>query len=390
MDHTDTEGLPQVKTGETTQEDQQQRTKELVDKIVVKDNLPVTCRPVSSELNTTFDVTSDVPENNIYYRIALKAPHGTDFQCFHFSSGMSEKMAEEDKNNNDINRWLNSLFLEKYEHWILYNDEPPHNETEEDDTKSTPFTPSSSHAHAKGVLAWNRDHICWLIHSTPKFPRKWNGGKFEPLAHAECVYGQSYFFIEKISITLLQGILRQLQIMNPWIYETNYLLLTQKKKLHVHLPLVEQIHLGGGLYHISKSGKWNQDIYGYLHSTFKGQWKCETWVRGHHCGQSPYMCDIKRVKWLKEIRTVTRLSRTEVVTTKNVVIKSHAMIHSRTSSVNITYESSQDHSKYAVNDLGYVFFGDNNRMTSQFHRGGGGVVFLNPHLNGYLESILHM
>ena len=33
-----------------------------------------------------------------------------------------------------------------------------------------------------------------------------------------------------------------------------------------------------------------------------------------------------------------------------------------------------DHSKYCYSDNGWILIGDMNRMTSQFHKGGGGIV----------------
>ena len=58
--------------------------------------------------------------------------------------------------------------------WVLYNDQLYK------DAADPPSAPAktrekdefSSAAHSKGVVAWNNDHICWLIHSVPCWPEK--------------------------------------------------------------------------------------------------------------------------------------------------------------------------------------------------------------------------
>jgi hypothetical protein len=293
---------------------------------------------------------------NLYglqYQLALKIPHGTRFQRFR---GQDQKVKFED----DVNKWLSSLFQDKYTYWILYNDEPP---TEEDLSErgtpqsypQSPKSPShSSYGHSKGVLAWNENKVSWLIHSAPKFPIRFNNGNLEPLQHTETMYGQSFLFLDSISLDILPAILLQMQIIHPCVYETTYHW-NQEKLI---LPAIQQIHLGGGFYHIAKSKVWNQDLYEYLQHTFKGRWKCETWVKDY-CIQGLSLADSKSVEW-KLMESNDR----------------------------VVYKSIQDHSKYAVNDIHHVFVGDINRMTSHYRRGGGGVVFVDAFINRTIYSAL--
>ena len=98
------------------------------------------------------------PCQDVKCQVALKAPHGTRFQYF---PGQEKQVRLEA----DINLWLRTLFHSnnpKFDSYILYNDEPP---------SSFPVSNSSHHGHSKGVLAWNKLTISWLLHSAPKFPR---------------------------------------------------------------------------------------------------------------------------------------------------------------------------------------------------------------------------
>ena len=123
--------------------------------------------------------------------------------------------------------------------------------------------------------------------------------------------------------------------MNPFIYLYNYDL------THITTDLeINEIVLNNNIHHIAKSRKWKNDIYKYIYEKYKGNWRCETWIRGDECKNDKNISDIKIIEWDE----------------------------------NYKYKSSQDHSKYACNKNGYTFIGDINRMTSQFHRGGGGIV----------------
>jgi hypothetical protein len=53
---------------------------------------------------------------------------------------------------------------------------------------------------------------------------------------------------------------------------------------------------------------------------------------------------------------------------------------------NITYKHTQDHSKYACNDE-YVIIGDLNRMTTQFERGGGGILIKDKKLATQINKL---
>ena len=73
---------------------------------------------------------------------------------------------------------------------------------------------------------------------------------------------------------------------------------------------------------------------------------------------------------------------------KHTTTKKSSRVTSETNQEDIFFKSSQDHSKYAVNDIHHVFIGDINRMVPQYHRGGGGIVFVDSFMNQTIQSML--
>jgi hypothetical protein len=175
--------------------------------------------------------------------------------------------------------------------------------------------------------------------------------------HSEQIYGQSFIFVSGIPLSQLPSILQQLAIMHPFIdtetsnYELPVLTKDESNALQIsYLHLSEEPYIS----HISKSPKNHIDIFSNeIQPKYKGTWNCETWIRGHHC---------EPCENVKDNKTITYLD-------------TH-------------YSSSQDHSKYACNNDQYIYIGDLNRMTSQFHRGGGGFILKDAKLAGYLYWIM--
>lgn len=258
------------------------------------------------------------------YKFALKAPHGTAIRTIAEGQWIY---------GNNINAWIRSTYHYnsnsiaphyQYTSWIVYNDDPP----------GTPAS-SSTHGHCKGILAWNNKTISWLIHSVPNFPSFFDGKQISEIAESELIYGQSFIFLENIDISRLQDILIQIKIMNPKIYNTNVDI--DWNALDAQYP-IREIQFTKTITHIAKARHWGQDLYEHLPRRFGGEWKCETWIRGHGCTDSHAVKDAHQIIW-----------------------------------GSTSYKRTQDHSKYACS-LNHVCIGDINRMTSQFHRGGGGVV----------------
>jgi deoxyribonuclease-2 len=253
------------------------------------------------------------------YDILMKLPHGKT--CYYIKH-KDKKWSQ----NDDINAVIKSLYTMKLDNWIVYNDE-------------TSTSCCSNGAHAKGILAWNDKTITWLIHSVPKFPEKFDGtNNFPDIDNSELIYGQSFIFI-KIDIEHLENILTQLFITHPNVYISNY---DYEKYKNAHKLMNSNIYkINDKLTHVSKSPDYHKDLYtDIVIPNFGGNCLTETWVRGHHCDETENCKMISKIEWPNSI----------------------------------SYTYTHDHSKYCYSDNGWILIGDMNRMTSQFKRGGGGIV----------------
>ena len=95
------------------------------------------------------------------------------------------------------------------------------------------------------------------------------------------------------------------------------------------------------LHHVAKSPDLHKDLYeDIILPKFGGCCYTETWIRGHQCVDTKQCKMIDKISW----------------------------------SNNSIYSYTHDHSKFCYSDKGWVMIGDMNRMTSQFKRGGGGIV----------------
>jgi len=264
--------------------------------------------------------------------IILKIPHSKN--CFQVDN---DSHCNNWKFNKNINTVLKNLYDKntKFKQWIVYNDE-------------SPDATHSNGGHAKGILAWNNEEITWLIHSVPKFPKKFNGTKHlskSIIEDSELLYGQSFVFI-KINISHLDNILKQLFVMQPHIYISNF---EHKIYKDIHNTCFENIYeINNTLFHVAKSPSCDKDLYeNILIHRFGGVCHTETWVRGHHCEDNDKCKMISKIDWGN----------------------------------GESYDYKRDHSKYCFSDNGWVMVGDLNRMTTQFKRGGGGLVIHNKKIN---------
>jgi deoxyribonuclease-2 len=232
----------------------------------------------------------------------------------------------------DINEWLQLIFSSHWDNWIAYNDQSDQ--------------PVSHKAHAKGILVWNESRFGWLIHSVPHFPTTFDGKNISSINKSELLYGQSFLYTERsFECVTLDQLFQQLCIMDIHVIHSSTNQFHQKRetyKKHNNIHHLQVLIFDTTMIHIAKSPDHLIDIYShYLIPQYKHKWLIQTWKRGHAI-QDPcrYIEDVSSMKWGSE-----------------------------------TFLSSQDHSKLAVSEKGYVWVGDLNRMTSQYQRGGGGIVF---------------
>jgi hypothetical protein len=157
---------------------------------------------------------------------------------------------------------------------------------------------------------------------------------------------------------MLPDLFTQIAIMHPFIdtNSSNFILpKLSSDDLYRFTVSKCAISMNPQIDHISKSPKNHIDIFSdYIQPTYGDKWLCETWIRGHAC-----------------------------VNDENVRNNTSITVG------NATYSSSHDHSKYACNYADIVYIGDLNRMTSQFHRGGGGIVIKDIDLAKAFQSIMN-
>lgn len=266
---------------------------------------------------------------------ALKAPHGTKMR---FIDKGTMKDSPSWVEGGNINDWLKSLYANRnFTNWIVYNDEVVDHKV------------SDAYGHCKGIVAWNDKTVTWLVHSVPKFPASFDGSQIADIADGECVYGQSFAFIDNIALSKLDDIKIQLRIMHAYVYD--FTVNIDHIRVDHHIREISLCPTGT-VVHVAKAKVWGQDIYEHIADRYGGKWSCETWVRGKACEVTEQIKDAHQISW-----------------------------------GSLTYKRTQDHSKYACSDE-HVYVGDINRMTSQFHRGGGGVILQDTNISKLFAEIM--
>lgn len=280
----------------------------------------------------------DSPSDVAKVHVALKLPHGLAGMKYDTSSQTFEPC--------HIHVWLSNLYKNAtWRHWIAYNDQNYENRVKK--------------GHCKGLLAWNDTHVSWLCHSVPYFPRSFTGTTISDIDVSEQLYGQSFHYYEcPITPTLLRAIFHQLFTMEACpVFEhyTGTTMTWEMEKCNFQSMAFSKLVLTDTLVHMAKSPKAEVDIYSqYVAICYPALWKVETWIRGH------------------------------TITTPCPLIQDCDTLAYK----NIAYKESQDHSKWAVSDKDWYWVGDLNRMTSQFHRGGGGFVGTDAGLARAFRSLI--
>lgn len=262
--------------------------------------------------------------------IALKFPHGKD--GIQYSDKTKSFMPC------DINHWIRSIYENlDAEEWILYNDDPKQ-------------AKCHSKGHCKGILAWNSKHISWMCHSVPKFPTFFSKNAISDIDKGELIYGQSFYhIILSYNKETLTSIVQQLYIMEANMYYKN----TQMEFPKINLNF-NTIVLSDTVTHMAKSPKYLFDIYDCIAQRYPCNWNIETWKRGHEIvKKNPKLKDISLLKY-----------------------EHHE------------YSERQDHSKWCVSEQGFFGFGDLNRMTSQFERGGGEFICNDQDISNELRKLI--
>ena len=280
--------------------------------------------------------------NDVTWAVALKAPGGK--KCLYYDQGWK---IDEDNIDDFVRK---QLCTQTWPNHLLYSDQSPVDKQGE------------AFAHAKGVVVWDSKTLGWLIHSAPLWPSTFieqNGHQtIAPIPQAETEYGQSFVYLT-MPVGRLPEVISQLQMSDVHMYgvEDNDNKWSRRKRAPAKKDALSTIKLSDTVTHVSKHRTWAQDLYAdYLAPTL-GPLIQETWTRP---GLDP---------------TTDVLNAEELAWPVG----------------DIKYNEKQDHSKYGMaqsDDKPFTYIGDVNRMTSQKHRGGGGVIIQDAELCKAFRSLV--
>jgi Deoxyribonuclease II len=283
--------------------------------------------------------------------VALKAPNGRKYISMDLATGDTTWKYDP---NETIDRFICQQINTTYawKGWLFYNDEPPVGHT------------ASGGGHCKGIVVYDDTYVGWLIHSVPKWPKVIEDPSSSSLVlseidHDECIYGQSFLWLV-LPKACMGDILTQLKLMQAHVYHAPKDVFVPRKRAPAAAYMTRQVTLNQNLLHIGKHSKWGKDIFEDLVVPTIGGGKCttETWSRP---GQAP-SANVDRIK--------------SICWSCDHMVK---------------YNDEQDHSKWAIScdpENPWVFIGDINAMSSQFYRGGGGMLIKHPELWRAMHSLI--
>lgn len=279
---------------------------------------------------------------NIFWEIAIKAPHGDLYQSI-----SKNEIDWQFNKNNQIDSWIaQKLNFFKPSRWMSWNDEEP--------LDYSLHKSKSNCGHTKGILVSNDEYVGYLCHSTPKWPSTFPVNK---IPQSELIYGQSFFWIcipIQNNLNILNLLLDQIVLCEANIYINHFMIKEDKKKLIT--KDINTVFITPEISHIAKNSHWNLDLFeNALSQIFKSKCHVETWLRPANQFKNPEVIDVKTIKW------------------KN----------------GTTYHESKDHSKWCVSfESPFIWIGDINHMHSQFKRGGGGFIINDPKIQNAFNSII--
>jgi deoxyribonuclease-2 len=249
--------------------------------------------------------------------------------------------------------------------FINYNDEHPDGKT------------SSTKGHTKGVVVLDQDGGFWLSHSVPKFPPSISDGYSYPSSGTE--YGQNLLCIT-VDVTQGDIIGSLLNYDDIYIFES-----AVGSEVESLVPTLASVvdgtakpvapwyvvstltSLNGISFTSFGKGKmYNADIYDNLVAPILDiDLYAETWQRGTASDVSPSNCS-----------NGYRIQNVDSII------------------VNIAddqFSETVDHSKFAISQESsspWVCIGDNNRMTSQWDRGGGALCLMDDTVWNAYSSLI--
>ena len=241
---------------------------------------------------------------------------------------------------------------------VAWNDENPNGTT------------SSTKAHSKGVFAYNQvSEVGFFIdHSIPKFPSFIGSQVNTTIDSSERIYGQ-HVFCFSYDNNILGNLITKVLPIRPYIYTSNLNNPNSINNLMASGAIAQPDYTslftyqnytinGMQMKFIFKNGNINGSIFeDGLNNMLKSPILAETWGRPL---QAP---------WCGTPYPVGNINLIQVTSS-------------------ISWKETQDHSKWAyATQNNYVCFGDMNRMTSQWKRGGAFYCLNSPSLKQAMVAI---
>lgn len=240
---------------------------------------------------------------------------------------------------------------------VAWNDENPNGTT------------SSSLAHSKTVIAVSQTEKMGfiMVHSIPKYPA-FSGNKVnQTIASSELIYGQ-HVLCMTVSHANLEIMAAKLLVIHPYIYQATI------GSWSPNLYRLSQMNFGNStntfenyalvlgavtnVRTIYKNNVVNSSIFeDGLNNYLKSPLHAETWGRP------------LQVPWCTKPYPVLNVKSVNL-------------------GVGYVWPETDDHSKWAVADNGYSCFGDMNRMSSQWKRGGAFYCLHSESLLAAIKSIV--
>uniref|UniRef100_A0A0X3PWB9 Plancitoxin-1 n=2 Tax=Schistocephalus solidus TaxID=70667 RepID=A0A0X3PWB9_SCHSO len=320
-------------------------------------------------------------ENNelVDWFIAYKFPHGFSYAYISPTSLSWSRSHYRINSEGAIRFSFDQVFNNSKNSLVygMYNDEKPSPQRLTGKESNGPWW-----GHMKGIFAFPENKSgFWMIHSVPKLSEKFDAFQFPPTARH---YAQ-HFLCLSLSFDTLGDIANQLLIARPLIQSFNLpdsvasrfpalQLVLENKGAHNASTnkSVNLTTLGGELQllHFSKSNKFGQDLYkNWIALELNSSLIAECWRHDRNdlpsdCSGDFWVRNALHLKW--------------------------------PSSAEASFNSTVDHSKWAVTDRQvddrrqWICLGDINRAESQFHRGGGAMCINNSTLWKLFYDIIHV
>uniref|UniRef100_A0A0X3NRF7 Deoxyribonuclease-2-alpha n=1 Tax=Schistocephalus solidus TaxID=70667 RepID=A0A0X3NRF7_SCHSO len=317
--------------------------------------------------------------SNVSRFIAYKFPHGFSYAYISPTSLSWSRSHYRINSEGAIRFSFDQVFNNSKNSLVygMYNDEKPSPQRLTGKESNGPWW-----GHMKGIFAFPENKSgFWMIHSVPKLSEKFDAFQFPPTARH---YAQ-HFLCLSLSFDTLGDIANQLLIARPLIQSFNLpdsvasrfpalQLVLENKGAHNASTnkSVNLTTLGGELQllHFSKSNKFGQDLYkNWIALELNSSLIAECWRHDRNdlpsdCSGDFWVRNALHLKW--------------------------------PSSAEASFNSTVDHSKWAVTDRQvddrrqWICLGDINRAESQFHRGGGAMCINNSTLWKLFYDIIHV